>query len=248
MRAQTIEEVIQHLDEIIASARNESSKAGYFPALYRKVTLAVKHGIEHQLFEDGERMERLDVIFANRYLEAYGQYRNGERPAQSWLVAFEAAERWQPTVLQHLMLGINTHINLDLGIAAAETMEAETLHELQTDFFSINNLLVSMIGEVEDELAEISPALRTFDFLAGELDEYFAMLGIEWARDQAWSVAEKLANLDRARWPERIARLDGQTMKMAERILRPRWMLRLFLLWVRIRENRSVPENIDILS
>ena len=83
MPAQTIDEVIQYLDEIIASAQNESSRAGYFPALYRKVTLAVKHGIEHHLFEDGERMERLDVIFANRYLEAYDQYRNGEKPTQS---------------------------------------------------------------------------------------------------------------------------------------------------------------------
>jgi hypothetical protein len=35
------------------------------------VTKKVKNGIENNLFDDGPRMEKLDVIFAKRYIDAY---------------------------------------------------------------------------------------------------------------------------------------------------------------------------------
>ena len=119
--AATIDEVIAQLDEVIDRARREGSRVGYFPALYRKVTVAVKEGIAAGRFEDGQRMERLDVVFANRYLEAMAAWRAGEPPTRSWQLSFEAAGRWWPIVLQHLLLGMNAHINLDLGVAAART-------------------------------------------------------------------------------------------------------------------------------
>ena len=43
---------------------------GYFATLYRKVTIQVKKGIADNFFDDGPRMERLDVILANRYTQA----------------------------------------------------------------------------------------------------------------------------------------------------------------------------------
>ena len=87
----TIDGVINELDRTIAEARREASRLGYFPALYRKVTLSVKQGIADGRFEDGKRMERLDVIFANRYLQAIAKLRAGEAPTRSWAIAFDAA-------------------------------------------------------------------------------------------------------------------------------------------------------------
>ena len=92
---------------------------GYFPALYRKVTVEVKRGIEERVFDDGPRMERLDVVFAKRYLDAFDAYMEGGAPTRAWVLAFETTGQWWPIVLQHLLLGMNAHINLDLGIAAA---------------------------------------------------------------------------------------------------------------------------------
>ena len=77
MAAENIDQVINRLDEIIAVARAEENRLGYFPALYRNVTIQVKTGIEEGFFEDGARMERLDVVFANCYLDALAQYRQG---------------------------------------------------------------------------------------------------------------------------------------------------------------------------
>ncbi len=84
------------------------------------VTLEVKEGIQASFSDDGPRMERLDVEFADRYLDAFYAYRDGRPLTKSWQVTFEAAENKNLLILQHLLLGMNAHINLDLGIATAK--------------------------------------------------------------------------------------------------------------------------------
>ena len=74
----TIDDVIQQLDDIIDWSQSHKSRLGYFAALYRKVTLKVKEGIADGYFGDGQRMERLDVTFAGRYLDAFEQYRSNQ--------------------------------------------------------------------------------------------------------------------------------------------------------------------------
>lgn len=96
MNASTIDDVIARLDHIIDRARQERSRLGYFAALYRNVTLRVRAGIAQGRFEDGPRMGRLDVRFANRYFAAYDQHREGHAPTRCWQVAFDAAARWRP--------------------------------------------------------------------------------------------------------------------------------------------------------
>ncbi|MEO8436583.1 MAG: DUF5995 family protein [Pyrinomonadaceae bacterium] len=55
MPAQTIDEVLAQLGEVIHRARQQSDRLGYFATLYRNVTLRVKEGIAAGLFEDGTR-------------------------------------------------------------------------------------------------------------------------------------------------------------------------------------------------
>src|SRR5437868_15045235 len=111
--AKTIDEVIAQINDIIAQARQEDSRLGYFATLYRNVTVEVKRGIAQGRFEDGARMERLDVTFANRYLTAFADYRDGQPTPRCWAAAFRAVSEWPPIVLQHLLLGMNAHINFD---------------------------------------------------------------------------------------------------------------------------------------
>src|SRR3974377_2297500 len=118
MAAETIYDVIRALDGIIDWAWNEKSRLGYFAALYRRVTQTVKDGIASGKFQNGTVIERLDVNFAGRYLDAFAQFRSGQEPTLSWQIAFRAASWWHPIVVQHLLAGINAHINLDLGVPA----------------------------------------------------------------------------------------------------------------------------------
>jgi len=104
MPPQTIDEVLAELDQIILRARQDQSRLGFFAVLYRNVTIKVKEGIAAGVFQDGARMEKFDVTFANRYLAALGNFQRGEPLSKCWLVSFQAAERWSPIILQHLLL------------------------------------------------------------------------------------------------------------------------------------------------
>ncbi|MFP4635849.1 MAG: DUF5995 family protein, partial [Nitriliruptoraceae bacterium] len=64
----SIDEVIAELDDVIARAIAQRDAAGYFAVLYRKVTATIRDGLATGFFDDAERMERLDVLFAERYL------------------------------------------------------------------------------------------------------------------------------------------------------------------------------------
>ena len=80
---QSIDEVIDRLDGIVRESARIGSRSGYFAALYNRVTMAVRDGVRAGAFDDNARMERLDVIFANRYLEAWDAWQAGEA-ATAW--------------------------------------------------------------------------------------------------------------------------------------------------------------------
>ncbi len=68
--AKSIDEIVVDLTEIVERARADKSRIGYFAAMYRKVTLAIKEAIDAGEFDDAERMSLLDVVFAQRYVDA----------------------------------------------------------------------------------------------------------------------------------------------------------------------------------
>lgn len=245
---QNIDEVIARLSKIIDRSRSESSRLGYFAALYRKVTDSVKQGILNGRFEDGARMERLDVNFANRYLEAYELHRKGETPTAAWQVSFEAAGHWRPLILQHLLLGINAHINLDLGIAAVETSPGDQLASLKHDFNSINKLLADLVQPVQDEIGEVSPwigFLEKIDPSAGDAIINFSM---DRARASAWNFALRLNSLGE---DERIAvvkQRDQEIAALGRLVYKPPGvLLSLGLTAIRMRESNDIAKVINAL-
>ena len=102
LQINSINEVISYLDEIIdETGQNNNNPLGYFAALYRKVTVKVKEGIVDNFFEDGPRMEKLDIVFAKRTLDAYYSWQKNEEVTISWQNAFELPNSYWPIVLQH---------------------------------------------------------------------------------------------------------------------------------------------------
>jgi len=248
MSAKTIDQVIEQLDDIVDRTKRHKSRLGYFGALYRKVTLKVKAGIREGLFEDGPRMERLDVIFANRYLEAFEQNQKNIPPARSWQLAFEASQRWWPIVLQHLLLGMNAHINLDLGIAAARTSPGEAVHGLKNDFIKINEILAALVDGVEQELAQIWPVLALLDYTAGRTDEVLINFSMQKARDHAWKVAEKLAPLEPAEQVPAINELDAEIALFGRVIRHPGLVVGAVNKIIRLGERGTISQIIELLS
>src|SRR5215472_2088197 len=240
MPAESIDDVIRALDGIIDWAWNEKSRLGYFAALYRRVTRAVLDGIANNQFQNGPLMERLDVNFAGRYVEAFEQFRYGQEPTSSWQIAFRAAHWWRPIVAQQLLAGINAHINLDLSIAAAVTAPGDQLPGLQADFDQINQVLAGLVSTVEKEVATVSPLLGLLETLSLKTDSAIIDFSLDAARKFAWDHALKMATLTPEQMKSAIHDLDLEAAKFGRMVVSPPWLIKVELMPVRIFETSSV--------
>lgn len=243
----SVDDVVDDLDEVVTRAVREQDRIGCFAALYRTVTVEVRDGIADGFFDDGERMARLDVVFADRFLDALATHRAGGRPTRSWAAAFDAARSSRPIVLQHLLLGINAHINLDLGIASATVAPGADLPGLRRDFDRINEVLASLLGRVRRELAVVSPWLGMLDTFGGRTDDEVVRFSIEVARAEAWRFAGELAPLERDHWGGPIGVRDARVARLARTVLRP-GPLSMVVALVRLREEKDVRRVIATLS
>lgn len=248
MLPSTIDEVIEQLDHIIIKSANDKSRLGYFPALYKKVTLKIKEKIATKHFDDNERMEKLDVVFANRYIDAYNNLHEGKSCTQSWLLSFHTSKSWSPLVIQHLLLGMNAHISLDLGIAAAEISKGQDIQLLYPDFLKINNILASLVDEVQDQLSRIWPLLKPIDWLAGRLDESIASFGMNIARDAAWQVALEYSKIQNPEIKKAyLLERDNKVELFGSKIANPGILLNVIILLLRFMELGSVERKIKLL-
>jgi hypothetical protein len=250
MPASTIDEVLTRLEEIIADGIREASRTGFFAALYYKVTSRVKDGIARSEFEDGARMERLDVLFANRYLEALDQWQKGLPVTGSWKTALDAANRSSCLVLQHLLLGVNAHINLDLGIATVETVRERGigLPVIHKDFDAINAIIGSLTYEVMQEIDRVSPLLSLIGLHSANTESLLVQFSISNARDGAWCFAEDLAGRTGDDYNECIATRDKDITKLAGALIHSRGFIRLTLWVIHLFEWKSPVRIIRVLN
>ena len=240
----TIDQVISTLDEIIADSEKSQNPRGYFAALYRKVTIKVQEGIKSDFFDDGPRMEQLDVIFAKRYIDAYWAWQNKSDATKSWNKTFEISGDYWPIVLQHLLLGMNAHINLDLGIAAAEVSKNNNITDLKNDFYKINQILSSLVISVQNDLASIWPTLSKILKKTGKADDYFVDFSMQLARDGAWNFALQLANTPEDRIEKVIKERDEKVVKKVNLILNPGFIAKIIIKIIRLGEKGTVQEKI----
>ena len=244
----TIDEVIEALDSIIKQCEDNNDTAGCFAALYRRVTNRVRLGIVNNEFEDGPRMERLDVIFANRYLDAYYAWRQNQPITASWQKAFDITTDYWPIVLQHLLMGMNAHINLDLGIAAAEISAGKNINELQNDFNRINTILSSLVAEVQAGLTKIWPRLKWILQRTKKVDGFMVDFSMQLARDGAWKFALGLADGGEPNFKTMIAARDVIIAEKSKIITHDGFLVSVILGIIRLGEGGSVKQKIEMLK
>lgn len=242
----TIDEVLARMDQIVAECKSTQSRIGYFAILYRQVTRRIREGILAREFEDNPRMEKLDVLFAGRFIDAYDSWKKGQKPTESWFLAFEASKASKHLILQHLFLGINAHINLDLGISASDTMGIDPIAGIQNDFNKINAVLAELVDGVKSNISKVSPIFGWLIPLAKGRDEMLLNFSIQLARDGAWKYAGEYHNCeDRGAL---IAERDVNISKLASKLINPGKFLLFLVKIVGFAEWKSVSRTMDQLD
>ncbi|AFL82747.1 hypothetical protein Belba_0076 [Belliella baltica DSM 15883] len=242
----TIDDVILRMDQIVSECTLKESRIGYFAILYRQVTIRIKEGINNQEFEDNPRMEKLDVIFAKRFIDAYESYHAGTTLTQSWKLAFDSSKSTSHIVLQHLLLGINAHINLDLGIAAVESVNGQNIHSILNNFNKINEILSELVDGVKNNIGKISPLFKFLIHFAKGKDEVLVNFSIKLARDGAWKFAnEYLLHTNKK---ECILHRDQIITGLAESMINPGKRLSRIIKIISFTEWKSVSNTMDQLN
>ena len=243
----TIDHVIAELESIIQDSIARNNPLGYFAALYQQVTIKVKDGIANHLFEDGKRMEKLDIIFAKRYIDAYNSWKNNQPISKSWEIAFILTEKREPIVLQHLLMGMNAHINLDLGIAAAEVSDESNISDLRNDFNKINEILSAQVNNIQIKLVSIWPFLMKILEKTGLIDDLIVNFSMELARNGAWKFATAITQLSMSEKISQIKIRDNRVAEKSKIITSPGFGVKTVLWIIRLGEKGTVAQKIDTL-
>ena len=208
------------------------------------MTETIRDAIRGGQLDDGARMEALDLAFAERYFTARAQYEAGELTMRSWLRAFDAAQSAEHTILQQLLIAMNPHINIDLGIAVAR-VAGKDLPSLKNDFDKIMGILATLVPQVDSEIDGLSPITSRIDREVGaRLEQKWLDWAIHDERTSAWTFANALAALDRPHQSALIAKRDDEVALFGEAILSEGPLTRL----IRWRESSNVADNIETLN
>ncbi len=244
----TIDGVLHELDRIIEKCIAENDARGIFAYVYRRTTAEIKTAIESDDFDDGPSLERFDVAFANYYLRAYRDYEKGETCSLVWERSFVSCKD-RLAVAQHILLGMNAHINLDLGLTTATLARGRNIEDFKRDFVKVNDVLQRIINELQDSLSRVSPLFFLVDWLGQNTDEKWIDFSMRQARNQAWNLACLLHNTDDNAFSKIENTADKTYALFAQKMARPnsrllRWVLGL----VRRFEGKEVGRVIEGMS
>jgi hypothetical protein len=197
MHADTIEEVIalmQGLDQSLPA----SDGVRWFNRLYLDVTLAVRDYCRTGPLKAPPFLQELDVLFANKFFDAYDAAGGDGQVPACWAPLFDARHDPRIAPLQFALAGMNAHIGHDLAIGVIET--CQVLGVLPSgdcpqhvDYDAVNTIL----GKTEEQTKQwlLTGAIKELDHEVAPLDDAVAIWSIERAREAAWTRAEVLWHL-----------------------------------------------------
>lgn len=242
--------VLRDLEHIRDTCRGAQHRNGYFAAMYGRVTAGMAARAAAGRFDDAARMEDFVARFARRYTDAYWARSAGHPTTRSWALAFDTAQTADPLVVQHLLLGMNAHINLDLGIVVAELAEdwSLPLDEVKDDFDEVNDVLAELVDRCQAAVVEHSPLLAAADAVLGAHDEAATRFSLRVARAGAWDFAHSWTDAPAASRPELVAHRDASVADVGRRLLTRAGPVHTAQRLARLLETSAVPDVIDQLA
>ncbi|MEX2572308.1 MAG: DUF5995 family protein [Gemmatimonadota bacterium] len=250
----SVGDVVAGLERLEAHCLPRRDRRGVFATAYLQITRAIQAEIIAGSFHDDAWAARYLVCFGNLYREALLAYEIEETRAvpRAWCMAFDEARNGTGLVIQHLVLGINAHINHDLALALGEVGIDPEREKKYQDHARVNEVLEAATERLKTQVSTMyAPLLQRLDWVAGRLDDDFTRFSIPRARDHAWGFAVAIAGArsdgDRSLL---LRTLDEQAAVMARWILSPptRHPMLLRAVKVAARADSAVRRALDLFG
>lgn len=186
---------------------------------------ALKAGQFHDRAWVGGLLDR----FAEYYFDALEKFEEAPHNAPSvWRVAFEVAKNPDTFVVQHLLLGVNAHINYDLSSSLIDVMRDEwptydaiRKRQRYEDHTRVNDIIATTFDDAQElVIARYSPSLDRLMHAAMAFDEIMVSSLITSWREQAWQQAVEFLNA--GSWEARHAarqRAEYHALRRADMIM-----------------------------
>ncbi len=236
----TLEDVIASLTAVEQYFLLRRDRRGIFVTAYLHISREIRRRLTTSRFLDADWVARYLICFGNLYRRALLAYEEGNLTAvpKAWRLSFDAARAGTGLVTQHLILGINAHINHDLALALAEVGIDPDRPQKYRDHTAVNLVLEEATAGLQDQVAAMyAPVLHRLDRIFGGLDERATNFSIPKAREHAWTFAVALTSA-RGEQERRLLRqaLDEQAAVLARLALSSPTRHRVVLATVRFVE------------
>jgi hypothetical protein len=229
-------------EELRAAAFAAGDASGYFPALYSRVTQRIGASIEDGAFHDGPGLDRFATGFASHYLASADDH--GRAP-RCWQASWDVAADSRLLIVQHLLLGINAHVNYDLPRAVVEVAdERGDLLSIRHDFDAVNDVLAATYVDIVKDLDRVSRWVNSASRLGGGHAFNFSLA---LARARAWQAATAMYPLSAEGRRAYSEQLDRLVAVLAFQITRPTTLLRPLVSLARRLEEHDATKVVTAL-
>jgi hypothetical protein len=238
----SVEDVIDKLSRFEQCCLGNHDLRGVFATAYLLITRSIHAHLDDGLFRNDEWSKTYLVRFGNLYREAVlnDESNNGQPVPKSWNFSFETSRKKEGLIIQHLLLGINAHINHDLAVALYDVGIDPDRDDKYTDHILINQILEQSTDSLKKEVGiKYAPILKRLDRKTGRISDDVTNFSIPKARDHAWSFAIALTRASGRNEQEILRKtLDDQAAVLARLIMasptrHPRFTRTVsFLKWV----------------
>lgn len=239
----TVDDALTGLAQLERDFLSRQNRRGVFVTAYGIITRTLTGKLGSGFFHDDGWVQKYLLAFANLYRKALEDYEAKRRPnvPPSWQQSFDTSVSGLALIIQDLLLGINAHINRDLGFALVEAGIDDSRETRYSDHTKVNDALAEATQEVQDQITAMYAAgLGPLDRLLGQLDEEITAYNFALARENAWASGVALAGAASAAERERIAQvIDSRAVVLGSVLLRANsaapWLIDLLR---RIEEGR----------
>ncbi|MFN1833751.1 DUF5995 family protein [Balneola sp. MJW-20] len=192
--------VLNEMDRYISTWKNSGDRRYIFLSCYRTMTANMLQALKDSRFKDPLWVEALLNHFAKYYFRALECYDCGNHTPLVWQQVHSITRKQEHHILQHLIIGVNAHINYDLVLSLYDILQPEwsgldkKMREIRySDHCTVNYIIASTVDTIQEQILNPEdPKIRWIDLILGQLDEYLISALISSWREKVWVNTERL--------------------------------------------------------